>query len=424
MSLARPVSLKRLFAAAVLLGLATAVAAWFSAHWIERNWLTPLGFSFADEIALTTLVSLLFGVFLLALLAWLFLRQDLRNVMLLVSGGAQVAQRGLVREEALEGELGKVAPFLAIMRQQLDGALAETESGVAAVIVDVNAVNVQSHVMSERSRSVSIAARDAIAAATGAQADFSRDVLVSLQEQLGDRHGQVVGNFDRVKLMAEEVGALSPLVETVAAIARQTSLLSLNASIEAARAGEAGRGFAVVADEVRKLSTQTAGVAKDISTKIAAAVARAQEELARAQNNLEHDRLEQGLSKLISENRAMETRFADVGVNFSGFLTEVDASNREIVDRLSGVLGSVQFQDVVRQRVEQVQTALDDLDAHLRELAVRLADPAWSGDLDTSLAERLQRHLDGYVMASQRDAHLAVTGVKAKADDGPKIQLF
>ena len=45
--------------------------------------------------------------------------------------------------------------------------------------------------------------------------------------------------------------------KTIEDIARQTNLLSLNASIEATRAGEAGKGFDVVSGEIKTLSDQS-----------------------------------------------------------------------------------------------------------------------------------------------------------------------
>ena len=72
----------------------------------------------------------------------------------------------------------------------------------------------------------------------------------------------------QTSLTKDSVDQISRATELIAAIASQTSLLSLNASIESARAGEVGKGFGVVAAEIQKLSVQANTTVDDIRSMV------------------------------------------------------------------------------------------------------------------------------------------------------------
>jgi methyl-accepting chemotaxis protein len=232
-------------------------------------------------------------------------------------------------------------------------------------------------------------------------------------------------NFERIEGLAAEVRALTPLIKVITSIAQQTSLLALNAEIEAARAGAAGRGFGVVAIEVRKLSVLSTRAAADIGAKINSTCKRVDTEMADAKASLEQYESNTGMHNLIAGLSEMQQEFSRNGEMLLEVISEVDASYEESINRLSKALGHIQFQDVMRQRMEHVQEALVEMRDHMLQLSDKASDPSWDGQLDLTFTKLLAAHLDQYRMASQTVTHLAVSGGAAGADHGrPAIELF
>ena len=68
----------------------------------------------------------------------------------------------------------------------------------------------------------------------------------------------------KLSVISERAAHINLAVTTIAKVADQTNLLSINAAIEAEKAGEYGLGFLVVAREIRRLADQTAVATLDI----------------------------------------------------------------------------------------------------------------------------------------------------------------
>ncbi|WP_243358405.1 methyl-accepting chemotaxis protein [Fundidesulfovibrio terrae] len=99
-------------------------------------------------------------------------------------------------------------------------------------------------------------------------AEEGRESLARMGQAMDDLSGASREMTAKLTLIKEKTSGIGQLLSTIAKVAAQTNLLSLNAAIEAEKAGEFGPGFAVVAREIRRLADQTAAAALDIERTI------------------------------------------------------------------------------------------------------------------------------------------------------------
>ena len=330
-----------------------------------------------------------------------------------------LATRGVLQADMRDSNL-----YIDVMHGQIGDSLAESEREVMKVIEQIGMLNAQA---SEKRARInhSIQSGKALTESTHRRIETNREIIAALEMQLEEQTTEMHSNFGRIEGLAGEVRALTPLIKVITSIAQQTSLLALNAEIEAARAGSAGRGFSVVAIEVRKLSVLSTQAAADIAAMINSTCKRVDAEMADAKASLEAYEANTGMHNLVAGLSEMQQEFCKNGELLLAVISEVDASYGESIDRLSEALGHIQFQDVMRQRMEHVQKALVEMRDHLQRLAEKPDDPEWDGRLDQTFKTLLAAHLDQYRMASQTATHLAVSGEAASAVQGrPSIELF
>jgi len=298
-----------------------------------------------------------------------------------------------------------------VLQQQVGATISSSETAVMSMMqrmhrVHRNAAELRERIVQAVQRSQALSADSLDRAGRHGQA------VAALAEHQRTQEAAQADNQARVRAVAEQVRQLTPLAALIGDISRQTNLLAINASIEAARAGREGEGFKVVATEVRRMSTQTAEAARQITEGIQRAAECIDVEMASAAR-MQRAGSAVELGEIARHIQVLGDTLADV-VPYLGELSgRMDSGMAEVTEDIINTLGDMQFQDINRQLLEQINAALTSLSDHFAQIYALIDGQA--PPPPQLLEELLARWTDNYVMHAQRIAHALGTGQPAPA---------
>jgi methyl-accepting chemotaxis protein len=167
-------------------------------------------------------------------------------------------------------------------------------------------------------------------------------------------------NVDRLRASSTAIG---DVINLIAQIAKQTTLLALNSTIEAARAGPAGKGFAVVATEVKALAVQTKDATEEIKRKI--------------------DALQRDATDSVGAVHRISQAIEAIRPVFENVNGAVDEQNRTTGEMSDNAASASQFIVAVADNAAEIDSAT-------REAAAHGDDVADAGKAVTTFAQKLR----------------------------------
>jgi methyl-accepting chemotaxis protein WspA len=180
-----------------------------------------------------------------------------------------------------------------------------------------------------------------MAGQTGAMAIEGRENLSSMDDTMR-KLADSTGSFgSRLAVINERATTINLAVTTIAKVADQTNLLSINAAIEAEKAGEYGLGFLVIAREIRRLADQTAVASLEIEKVV--------KEMQLSVSS--------GVMEMDAFTKSVETGAEEIG-GVSRQLAEIITSVKGISERFEQVAEGMQAQS---QGAEQIRIAMSHL---------------------------------------------------------------
>jgi len=307
--------------------------------------------------------------------------------------------------ETITENIARAGSIHDISSAQLSGVSKSTEDAATLIINKINDIDIAIsdlvkvvNTTQEKSSELRLEGIDDLREALGVISEIPRYI---------EKQKQVSAHFEEeISSMIDEIRGLDSLASSVLEIADQTDLLAINASIEAARSGDAGRGFSVVADEMRVLSGKSEKAAKEISCQIREltdSVSRKVSELINSGNNGDNIVLIQSIGNRLQN---ISDRYGKFEALSSELIDSLSDSSGQVCNAVMEAQAGVQFQDITRQRIEQVQESLSLVSETLIGLCDWAHAPTQEGPTKQIDVDEMSKD---YRMDSQRSVHQSLS---------------
>ena len=376
-----------------------------------------------NYVELDTILMVLVSLLIFPLALWL--QVALLTKRGIASGDIKVCKKEdmEVRLYGLRSALDGIPVACRVLTEQAEGISRETEAAAREIVGNVTGLEreveeLSAHIISALDESNAIKQEGESRAATIASS------LDGMSDYIEVRAKELEEHKERIVVVLEEARSLSEMTGMVKNIASQTNLLALNAAIEAARAGEYGRGFAVVADEVRNLSSESEKAAQEIEDGIANLIASIEMNMNSLLDDGQVETEARKLSEFSEQVRVVYKLYSRYDELNSRLLQVMDDDSGRIKSSVIETLAGIQFQDITRQRLEQIRQWLDRIAEHLQVTMQAMVSPEDFSQLGRFQVDEMR---NDYHMESQRDAHDSIVGFSSDSPSekaSPKIELF